>query len=127
MCLSGFNFRFCTHYYTSTTCQISFTYSADTIYITTCREIRSFDISHQFLYCDFLIINICFTSINYFRKIMRRHISCHTYRNTGSTINQKIRNTGRHHLRLCQRIIKVRFEVYSFLIQVIHHRFTQLV
>jgi len=28
------------------------------------------------------------------------------------------------HLRLCQRIIKVRFEVYSFLIQVIHHRFT---
>ena len=86
MRLSGFYFSFCTHNYTSTTCQICFTNTAYTIYISACRKVWSFNKFHQLFYRNFRIIDICITSIDYFRKIMRRHVGSHTYSNTGCTI-----------------------------------------
>ena len=127
MCLSAFNFSFRTHNYTSATCQICFAYPTHTIYISASREIRCFDKFHQFLYRNFRIINICITCFNHFRKIMRRHIGSHTNSNTGCSVHQKVRDTRRHHLRFHQCIIKVRFKINGFLIQVIHHCFTQLI
>ena len=127
MCLSAFDFGFRTHNYTSSSSQICLAYTTHTIYKPTSRKIWCFDKFHQFLYCNFRIINICFTCFNYFRKIMRRHIGSHTYSDTGCSVHQKIWDACRHNFRFYQRIIKVRLKIDGFLIQVIHHCFTQLI
>ena len=127
MCLSCFNFSFSTHDHTSATCQICFTYPTYTIYIPTCREIRRFNKVHQLFYSNLRIIDICVTCLNYFHKVVRGHISSHSYCNTRCSIHKKIWDTRRHYFGFYQRIIKVRLKINGFLVQVIHHCFTQLI
>ena len=124
MCLSGFDFCFRAHNHASASRKIGFTYAAYAIYISSCREVGRFYIFHQFLYGHIFIVKICFAGIDDFRQIMGRHVGCHTYSNTGSTVNQQIRNTCRHHFGFHQRIIEVRFEIYSLFVEVLHHFFT---
>ena len=52
---------------------------------------------------------------------MRRNIGCHTNRNTGSTVYQKVRKTARKDGRLLLCLIKVRYKIYSVFINVCQH------
>ena len=49
---------------------------------------------------------------------MRRNIGCHTYRNTCSTVYQKVRKTCRKHNRLTLCFIKVRLKINRLFIKV---------
>ena len=99
MCVTSLNFSLCTHHDTSTSSLISFADTIYTIYISSRRKIRSFYILHQTCRVNIIIIDISHTGINYLRKVVRRNISCHTYRNTRSSINKQLRNTSRHNSR----------------------------
>ena len=50
-------------------------------------------------------------AINHFRDVMRRDIGGHTNGNTGRTVDQQIRNTGRQYRRLSFLTVVVRNEV----------------
>ena len=67
---------------------------AHTIYITACREVRSFDVSHQIFDVDIIVVDICDAGIYHFGQIMGRHIRSHTYGDTGSTVDKKILGCG---------------------------------
>ena len=116
-----FDFRLGTHNHTSTSGLISIAHPADTINISSGREIGSLDVVHQAVYINIIIINVSNTCIYHLRQIMSRHVGSHTHGNTRSTINQKVRNTCRHDSRFLQCIIEVVREVNSFLIEVLHH------
>ena len=62
-----------------------------------------------------LIINDLNNCIDDFSQVMRRNICCHTYRNTGSTIYQKIRKSCRKYCRLLLCLIKVRRKINGIL------------
>ena len=70
-------------------CCVSFFDSGCTINNTTGREIRTFDIVHQFFNCDFLIIDISTNCIGNFAKVMGWHICCHTNGNTSCTVTKQ--------------------------------------
>ena len=126
MIIIALDFSLSTHYHTSTTGFISLTNTLYTIYISTSREIRSFNILHQTIEIYIRIINISTATINDLTEIMSRNISSHTNGNTISTIYQQIRNFSRHHTWFLQCIIEVIRHVYSILIKVIHDMLTHL-
>ena len=126
MCRMCFDFSFCTHDNSATTCFVGFAYTADTIYITTSREIRCLDVLHQTICINIIVINVCNAGIDYFRQVMSRHVGSHTYGNTRCTVYQQIRDACRHNGRFLQCIVKVRGKVNCFLIQISHQVFTHL-
>ena len=124
MCSMSFYLSLSTHHYSTTSGFVSIAYPAYTIYISTCREIRCFYILHKPFNINIIIVNVSNTCIDYFRKIMSRHIGCHTYCNTGCSIYQQVRNPCRHDSRFLQRVIKIILKINSFLIKILHHLFT---
>ena len=120
----GFDLCFGTHYHSTTTSFIGIAHTAYTIYIATGWEIGSFYILHQPFDINIVIVNIGNTCINNFRKVMGRHVCCHTYSNTGCSVDQQVRNTRRHHRWFLQCIIKVILEINSLFIKILHHFFT---
>ena len=126
MCRMRFDFSLGTHDYTATTCFIRFTYTTDTIDITTCREVRCLDELHQSICIYLIIIDISHTSIDYFGQVMSRHIGSHTHGNTRCTVHQEVRDACRHHGRFLEGIVEVIGEVYGFLVKVCHQVFAHL-
>ena len=57
---------------------------------------------------------------------MCRHIGCHTYSNTITTINQQVWYLCRHNSRLTQRIVEVANHVNGILFDVVHYMFSHL-
>ena len=66
MCRMRFDFSLSTHDYTSPTGFVCITYTADTVYIASGREIGSLDVLHQAVNIDFVIVNVSYTGIYYF-------------------------------------------------------------
>ena len=89
-----------------------------TIYYTSGGEIGSLDMLHQLFCGDLPVIYIGICCINYLSQIVRCHICCHTYCDTGSSVNEQIWNPGGHYGRLLKRIIKVEIEINRILIYI---------
>ena len=121
-----FNLSLGAHYNTSATGHVGFAHTAHTIYITACREVGSFDVSHQIFDVDIIIVDICDAGIYHFGQIMGRHIRSHTYGDTGSTVDKKIWNAGWHYGGFQQRVVEVGLHVYSLFIKILHHFFSNL-
>ena len=126
MILITFDFGSSTNHDTSSTCFICILHTLDAINSSTCREIWSRDILHQFIEFDIRIINIRTATIDDLTQIMCRNIRSHTYSDTVTTINKEIRNLSRHYRRLLQSIIEVVDHIDGFLIKVVHNMFTHL-
>ncbi len=120
MRITTLNLSLRTHDNASPTSFVGIFHSLYTIYISTCREIRSLDITHQSVNIDFWIIDICATSVNDFTEIMGRNICRHTYSNTVSAIYEQVWNLCWHDCRLNERIIEVVRHVNRILVKVIH-------
>ena len=74
-----FNLSLGAHYDTSATSHVGFAHTAHTIYITACREVGSFDVSHQIFDVDIIIVDICDAGIYHFGQIMGRVILSRRY------------------------------------------------
>ena len=122
-----FDFSFTADDNSSTTRFVSLCHSVIAIYSSPGWEIRSFDVFHQSWYINFPFrINVCHTSVQYFRQIVRRHIGCHSDSNTRRTINQQIRNTSWQYERLFSCIVEGRLEIYRIFIYVAQHLLCKL-
>ncbi len=55
------------------------------------REIRSFDVLHQFRDRNIGVINVSHNPVNYLPEVMGGHVGSHTYGNTRRTIDQQVR------------------------------------
>ena len=110
-----------THHYTTSTCMKSFLYAIIPVNNTTCWKIRSFYMSYQLINFNVIIIDIRNRAVNYFCKIMRRHIGSHTYRYTRCAINQKARHPSRKYGRFFQRIIKIQLIIHCLLFYIYKH------
>ena len=126
VCRMRFDFGLGTHYHTSASGFVGIAHTADTINISSGREIRCLDVLHQAVYVDFIVIDVCHASVNDFTQVVCRHIGSHTYGDTRSTVHQQVRDAGRHDGRFLQRIVEVVGKVYSFLVKVLHHLLTNL-
>ena len=54
------------------------------------------------------------------------HIGGHTYSDTVTTVNQQVRNLGRHYCWLLERVVEVWSHINSLLIEVVHDVLTHL-
>ncbi|MNV45670.1 hypothetical protein D3C71_1374750 [compost metagenome] len=104
------------HRYRTASRTISLTNSLTAQNESACREIRSFDVFHQFHRCDVRILDHGLHTVDNLTKVMRRNIGSHTDGNTADTIDQKVRETGRKHIRLLFLAIIVRVKVNGFFI-----------
>ncbi len=82
------------------------------------REVRSLDMLHQFINLNIRIVHHGDGGTYHFFEIMRRNIGCHPYRNTGRTVYQQIRHTGRQYIWNLFGAIIVISEINSFLVQI---------
>src|SRR5690606_15435247 len=85
--------RFGTHHYTTATSMESFANTFVTVNNSTRGEIRSFNILHQTINVNIIILNIGNGSIYNFRKVMWRHICSHPNCNSGCSVYQKSGNS----------------------------------
>ena len=116
---------------TSATGFISIFNALITVNRTASREIRSFHMFHQILYGNFRnesimhaclnIIDIRATTINNLRKVVCRHICCHTNGNTACTIYQQVRETARQNNRLFERVVEVILHINGILVDIAEH------
>src|SRR5690606_2371847 len=100
VCSSDLNASLGSDHNTSTPCFKGFTNTVITVYHTTGREIWSFDVLHKLIDLDIMIVYISNGTIHYFRKIVWRHIGCHSNCNTRGSINEQIWHPCWKHLRL---------------------------
>src|SRR5690606_6741999 len=91
----GLNFCFSTHHDTASARFAGIFYAIITIYNTSGSKFGPFDVLHQFADFDITVVYIRYGAVHDFGQIVRSQISGHTYRNSGCSIHQKIRDTRR--------------------------------
>ena len=109
-----------TNHDTAASCLVGILHTLNTINSGTCREVGSRNILHQSVGVDIRIVDVCTATVDHLAQVVGRNIGSHTYGNTVTTINEEVRNLGRHHCRLLQGVIKVVHHVDGFLVQVVH-------
>ena len=122
-CRCSFNISFRSNNDTSFTSFKCIFYTSITINNTSRWKIRCFDVLHQFLDSNIVIIYVCVCSINNFVQVVWSHIGSHTNCNTRCSIEQKIWNTSWQNGWFGQRVVKVFCKIYRFFIQIYQHIF----
>ncbi|MNM28938.1 hypothetical protein D3C81_394640 [compost metagenome] len=84
------------------------------------REIRARDELHQAVDIDFRIVDQRDAGIDRFGEVVRRNVGRHAHRDTGRTIDQQVREPGRHDRRLQFLFVVVGLEIDGFLVDVRH-------
>src|SRR5690606_30074609 len=106
-----FEIHFSPNHNTSAAGVQSVTHTVVTINNTSCGKIRRYDVLHKLIYSDLTFVYIRTAGIYRFRKVVRRHIGGHTHGNTARTVDQEIRNSGRHYGRFRKTVIEVILEI----------------
>ena len=122
----GFNVAHGTYPDLSTPGSVSFVDSCCTKNLRTCRKIRTLYNIQHFIDASFsvlfnTIINNLYYRTNNLPQVVGRNIGCHTNGNTGSSICQKVRISGRQYRRLFLRLIKVRYKINRIFVNVCQH------
>ena len=97
VCVATLYFRLCAHHDAATASLVSLLHTRQTIYICTCREVRSLDILHKSVYVDVGIVDIRAASVNHLTEVVCRNVGSHTHGNAVTAIHQKVRYLGRHY------------------------------
>ena len=71
------------YHYTTAAGLESIPYTGQSLDDASCREVRSFDVMHQLINRNVVVVNISTDSISYLRQIMGSHVGGHTYSDTG--------------------------------------------
>ena len=87
------------------------------------REIRTFDILHQFLRRYPVVIHIGFNALDDLAQIVRGNAGCHTDRDTFCSVDQEIRHSERQHHRFLLCLIEVRHEIDDIFFHISERRF----
>ncbi len=90
------------------------------------REVRARDVFHQPFDADVFIVDIGQAAVDHFRQVVRRNVGRHTHRDTGRTVDQQVRDLGRHDRRDLLGAVVVRHEVDGFFFQVGHQLMSDL-
>ena len=83
-----------------------------------CREIRSFDITHQFFVCQFRVLEQSDLSVDYLREIVRRSAGRHSHRNAFRSVDQKVGDLDGEHFRFFLVLIEVRNKIHDIFIEI---------
>ena len=89
-----------------------------TIDDTASRKSRARDVLHQLIDGQSAVVDQGQTGLNHFAQVVRRNIGRHTDGDTGRTVDQQVRDLGRHHSRDHLGAVIVRHPVHSFFVQV---------
>ena len=116
----------CAHADFATTCTICLLNAASAEYSRSCREIRSLDDRHEFVNRGFAVllyavVDHANNAVNHFAQVMRWDVRCHSDCDTGGSVDQQIRETGRQYRRLLLCLVKVRNKINSILIDIRQH------
>ena len=116
-------FNGCTsaHFYAATTCRVRFFNAFSAQNECPSREVRTFNLCHQFVHSYIWIIDEHFKAITNLIKVVRRNICRHPYGDTAGTIDEKIWNLRWQYSRFLQAFIIVRHEINSFLVDISEH------
>ena len=115
-----FDFRACANVHFATTGTVGFFDTTTTVDDRGSREVRTRNMFHQPFNADVFIVNICQTAVDHFSQVVRRNVGRHTYRDTGRTVHQQVRNFGRHDVRNLFGAVVVIDEINRFFFQVSH-------
>ena len=110
---------------TSTTSLVCLTDAIDTTDDTTCREVWTLHILHQFRAGQFGVVDVGNTSVNHFRKVVGRNVGCHTYCDTRGAIHQQVGDASRENGWLFLRVVEVVHHIDRFLVDVLKHCLAQ--
>ena len=113
-----FNFTLGAHLNLALTCVVSRSDAALAENESACREVRTLDNLAEVVCCSLRMVDEVTYCIDDFAKVVRWDVCGHTYGNTHSAIDQKVREAGWENSRLLHLIIEVRLEIDSFLIDV---------
>ena len=120
-----FNLRCGTHNDLAAAGSVSRTDAAFAQNIGTGREVRAFDVFHQFLYFCFLVIDLVLNHadnpIDDLTQIMGRNIGRHTDSDTAGTVHQKVGDTGRQYRRFFFVFVIVRNEINGIFFDIRQH------
>ena len=100
---------------------ITFAHAAQTVNSCAGREIGRLDDVNQFVDFSFRLIQQAQAGIDGIAQIVRRDIGCHTDGNTGRTVYQQRRETGRQYQRLMFAAVIVRAEIDGFFFDIRQH------
>ena len=122
----SFDVGHCTYTDLSASGSVGFFDSSSSKDSRTCREIRTFYNVQDFLHGGISlffnnIVDNFYNCIYYFFEVMRWNIGRHTYGNTGSSVYQKVRITGRQYNRLSLCLIEVWLEVNRVFVDICQH------
>ena len=115
-----------THHDTATTCLVGITHTLQTIDISACGEVGTRDILHQTVGVDIGVVDIGTAAVDDLREVVGRHVGCHTYGDTITTIHEEVRYLSRHDGGLFERVVEVVHHIHSVLIEIVHDVLTHL-
>ena len=112
---------FTAHYYAAAAGFIAFSNAAQTVNSRTCWEIGRLDNVDQLVDFSFRLIQQTQAGIDGIAQIVWRNIGCHTDGNTGRTVYQQSRETGRQYQRLMFAAVIVGAEINGFFLDIRQH------
>ena len=114
-------FRPCAQHHPAAACLVGILHSLYAIDNGTRREVWRLDVLHQSLGVNLRIVDVCAASVDHLSKVVCRHVGSHTHGDTVAAVHQQVRNLGRHHSGLLERLVEVLHHVHSVLLKVVHY------
>ena len=78
---------------------------------------------HQAFYVNLRVVDVSADGVANLSQVVGSHVCCHTYGNTGRTVEQKERSFCGKYGRLLNCVVKVELEVYCILVYVCENFF----
>ena len=82
------------------------------------REIGTLDMLHQTFSIDFGVVDVGADGVADLAEVVRGHVGCHTYSDTGRAVQQQERSLGGKHRRLFDGVVEVQLEIDGILVEV---------
>ena len=114
------------HHDASSSGGICFFYALQTVDVGTCRKVRRRNILHQSLYVYVGIVDIGAACVNDLIEVVCGDVGSHTHGYTVATIDQEVRDLGRHHGGFLQGVIEVIGHVDGIFVDVVHDMLAHL-
>ena len=89
-------------------------------------EIRALDMLHEVKQICLRVFQNADARVDDLAEVMGRNVCRHANRDTGRTVDKKVREPGREHARLFSRFIEIRVPVDGVLIDVAQHLVAEL-
>ena len=106
------------HYHLAATGAVAVLHAVDTVNNASCWKVRSRNDFHQFIDGCLGIFKKMQAGINRFVQIVWRNVGCHPDCNPRRTIDQQVRESGRHNQRFILATVVVWAKIHSLFVQI---------